>query len=72
MTVSLLLVRFPLADVLLPRYHADAIWWSFPISSALAALLAGIYYRVGSWRTARMLPAALATDTRRRVSDATV
>ena len=30
MTVSLLLVRFPLADALLSRYQADAIWWSFP------------------------------------------
>ncbi|MDE2263681.1 MAG: polysaccharide biosynthesis C-terminal domain-containing protein, partial [Gammaproteobacteria bacterium] len=40
MTISLLLVRFPLADALLSSYHADAIWWSFPISSALAALLA--------------------------------
>ncbi|HEY1889793.1 MAG TPA: MATE family efflux transporter [Steroidobacteraceae bacterium] len=56
MTVSLLLVRFPLADALLPRYHADAIWWSFPISSALAAFLAALYYKFGNWRGAHMLP----------------
>ena len=56
MTVALLLVRFPLADALLPHYRADAIWWSFPISSALAAVLAGLYYRLGGWRAARMLP----------------
>jgi putative MATE family efflux protein len=62
MTVSLLLVRFPLADALLSRYHADAIWWSFPLSSALAALLAGLYYKLGGWRSARMLPAHLATE----------
>ena len=55
MTVALLLVRFPLADALLPRYRADAIWWSFPVSSALAALLAALYYRLGGWRSARMV-----------------
>jgi putative MATE family efflux protein len=62
MTLSLLLVRFPLAEALLPRYHADAIWWSFPVSSALAAILAGLYYKLGGWRSARMLPAHLATE----------
>jgi putative MATE family efflux protein len=62
MTVSLLLVRFPLADALLPRYHADAIWWSFPISSALAALLAALYYKFGNWRAAHMLPRSLAAE----------
>ena len=62
MTVSLLLVRFPLADALLPRYHADAIWWSFPISSALAAVLAALYYKLGGWRSARMLSGDLATE----------
>jgi putative MATE family efflux protein len=61
MTVSLLLVRFPLADMLLPSYHADAVWWSYPISSALAAVLAGLYYRLGNWRSARIVPASLAT-----------
>jgi putative MATE family efflux protein len=62
MTVSLLLVRFPLADALLPRYRADAIWWSFPISSALAAVLAALYYRLGGWRAARMVAADLAAE----------
>jgi putative MATE family efflux protein len=62
MTVSLLLVRFPVADALLPRYHADAIWWSFPISSALAALLGTLYYRFGNWRAARMLSGDLAAE----------
>ena len=59
LTVSLLLVRFPLAALLLDSYHADAIWWSFPISSALAALLAGLYYKFGGWRSAHMTPAAV-------------
>ena len=66
MTISLLLVRFPLAAALLPSYRADAIWWSFPISSALAAILAALYYRLGGWRGARMVsggPPAAASRT---------
>ena len=62
MTVALLLVRFPLADALMPSYQADAVWWSFPISSALAAILAALYYKLGSWRCARMLPAGFSAD----------
>ncbi|HZO22922.1 MAG TPA: MATE family efflux transporter [Steroidobacteraceae bacterium] len=54
LTVSLLLVRVPLADLLLGRLHVDAIWWSFPISSALAAVLAVLYYKFGGWRSATM------------------
>jgi putative MATE family efflux protein len=56
LTVSLLLVRFPLAEFFLDRYHADAVWWSFPISSVLSALLAFLYYRFGGWRSAHMGP----------------
>src|SRR5438045_5220713 len=33
LSVALLAVRFPLAELLLERYRADAIWWSFPVSS---------------------------------------
>jgi putative MATE family efflux protein len=54
LTLSLLLVRFPLAEALMGRYHVDAVWWSFPISSALSAALAVLYYKYGGWRTARM------------------
>ena len=58
LTISLLVVRFPFAVALLPRYQVDAIWWSFPLSSALAAALAVLYYRYGDWRHATMaLPA---------------
>jgi putative MATE family efflux protein len=55
LTVTLLLVRFPVAAMLEGRYGADAIWWSFPVSSALSAVLAVLYYRFGGWRAARML-----------------
>ena len=54
LTLALLLVRFPLADALIGRFHIDAVWWSFPISSALAAGLAVLYYKYGGWRNARM------------------
>jgi putative MATE family efflux protein len=62
MTVALLLVRFPLAYALLSRDGVDAIWWSFPISSALAALLALLYFRLGTWRGARMPSGQLSAE----------
>ena len=57
LAVSLLVVRFPLAQLFLDRYQADAVWWSFPVSSVLAALLAALYYRHGGWRQAHMMSA---------------
>jgi putative MATE family efflux protein len=54
LVISLLGVRFPLAEALISRYHEDAVWWSFPISSALAAVLAILYYKYGGWRSAQM------------------
>jgi len=57
LAVSLLVVRFPLAQLFLDRYQADAVWWSFPVSSVLAALLAALYYRYGGWRRAHMMSA---------------
>ncbi len=53
-------MRFPLADALLDRYQADAVWWSFPVSSALAAVLGALYYKFGGWRAARMVSGTLA------------
>jgi Na+-driven multidrug efflux pump len=52
--LTLLVVQFPLAATLLDRLQADAIWWSYPISSALEVLLAGLYYKYGGWRTAQL------------------
>jgi putative MATE family efflux protein len=63
LTLSLLLVRFPLAQAFLGRYQVEAVWWSFPVSSVLSALLALLYYKYGGWRTAHMVatdPAASA------------
>jgi putative MATE family efflux protein len=55
LTISLLIVRFPLAHVFLPHYRADAVWWSFPVSSVLSSILAFLYYRYGGWRHAHMM-----------------
>jgi Na+-driven multidrug efflux pump len=54
LTLTLLVVRFPLAEMLIGRYQIDAVWWSFPVSSALSAVLAILYYKYGGWRSARM------------------
>lgn len=53
--VSLLLVRLPFAAVLENSWGADAIWWSFPLGSAVSMLLAVGYYRFGGWRAARLV-----------------
>jgi putative MATE family efflux protein len=60
LTISLLVVRFPLAQLFLAHYHADAIWWSFPVSATLSATLAFLYYRYGGWRQAHMTAGAAA------------
>jgi Na+-driven multidrug efflux pump len=54
LTISLLVVRFPLAEALIGRFQVDAVWWSFPISSALAGVMAVLYYKYGGWRSASM------------------
>jgi putative MATE family efflux protein len=55
LTISLLVVRFPVAELFLDRYQVDAVWWSFPLSSVLSSILALLYYKYGGWRRARML-----------------
>jgi Na+-driven multidrug efflux pump len=52
--LALLGVRFPVALGLLDDLQADAILWSFPISSIVAAVLSIGYYKWGGWRTSRM------------------
>jgi putative MATE family efflux protein len=41
-----------------PLLGADALWWSFPLGSAISMLLNGFYYRSGRWRTRSIVPAA--------------
>ncbi|WP_305805541.1 MATE family efflux transporter [Stenotrophomonas sp. YIM B06876] len=64
LAVSLWGIRIPFAELLQPRFGADAVWWSFPVSAACAMLLSLAYYRWGNWREARMLsPAAMEVAT---------
>lgn len=59
-TFTLLGVRFPLAIALMDRWQADGVWWSFPISSVLAVVLAAVYYKRGAWQSAFYQNAATA------------
>lgn len=59
--VSLLAVRIPFAAALKDSWGADAIWWSFPLGSAMSMVLAVAYYRFGGWRRARLVGEVPAT-----------
>jgi putative MATE family efflux protein len=63
LAISLWLIRVPFAFSVLDRWHANAIWWSFPISSVISMLMATMYYRFGGWRKVR-----LGVTTRRAAS----
>jgi len=52
---SLWLVRIPFAVALGSVWHADAIWWSFPVGSVASIAMSATYYRFGRWREAQML-----------------
>jgi putative MATE family efflux protein len=52
--LSLWCIRVPFAYSLLDRWHADAIWWSFPVASMTSLAMASAYYRFGGWRSSRM------------------
>jgi hypothetical protein len=41
---------------------ADAIWWSFPVSSFANLALAVAYYLQGGWKRARMMGPAPAEE----------
>ena len=54
LTLSLFAVRIPLAEAFIDRWGVDSVWWSYPISSAFATVLAVLYYKFGGWRSAHM------------------
>jgi len=55
LVISMVGVRLPFAALLIPRFGADAIWWSFPLGTITSATLTTLYYLQGGWRRARML-----------------
>jgi putative MATE family efflux protein len=54
LTIALLGVRIPLAEILTEHFGVVGIWWAFPLSSAFGTLLAVGYYKLGGWRSAQM------------------
>jgi Na+-driven multidrug efflux pump len=47
-------IRVPFAYALVDRWHADAVWWSFPVASLASVTMASLYYQLGNWRKARL------------------
>jgi Na+-driven multidrug efflux pump len=52
---SLFAVRIGFYYLGYPQIGVDALWFSFPVSSFIALLLASIVYAQGGWRTAKLL-----------------
>ena len=55
LALSVGVIRIPFAMLLIPRWGADAIWWSFPLGTIASAALSALYYRFGGWRKLKML-----------------
>ncbi len=59
MALALLPGRLGAIFFLFRWLEADAIWWSFPVGSAVSTLLTVAYYRYGRWRDYKItVPAA--------------
>jgi len=54
--VSQWMIQFPLAYVLAKhtRLGADGLWWSFPITNIVVALVSVCWFARGSWKTKRL------------------
>lgn len=62
--ITLFPVRMGVVYWLYPVLGADAIWLSFPMSSAVSLVMALVFWRWGNWRTAPAIaPAGGATST---------
>lgn len=57
LSISMLPVRLGLYALMRAHLGVDGLYWSGPISSCAAALMAWGYYHSGLWRKARMMPA---------------
>lgn len=55
LVTSLFVTRIGFVTLFEPRLGAEAIWWSYCVSSAVSMILAFLYYRRGGWRGARMM-----------------
>jgi Na+-driven multidrug efflux pump len=61
---GVVVARVGFALVLLPRFGADVLWWSFPAGSIVTFVLAGLYYRYSNWRAIGMLNKVVEEETR--------
>ncbi|MFZ6655598.1 MATE family efflux transporter [Undibacterium sp. TJN19] len=54
--VSQWMIQFPLAYVLSKhtQLHAHGLWWSFPVTNIVVALIAICWFARGSWKTTRL------------------
>jgi len=59
---SMFVGRIGFAWWMLPTWGTDALWWSFPIGSAVSLTLAVAYYRYGGWRKQNMLGKVVAEE----------
>ena len=53
--ISMFLIRVPFAYFMIPYFHQEAIWWSFPLGTLTSSALTALYFRYGGWRKVRML-----------------
>ena len=65
---SLFVVRFPLAWVLSTRtsLKVNGIWWAVSISIIISAIVTGIYFLRGTWKTRRLLDEVAIEDSAER------
>ena len=66
--ISLIGVRIGFAALMRPTWGADAVWWSYPISSATSTTLALLYHRFGGWRRATMTVGRVEAETESAVT----
>ncbi|MFA5831277.1 MAG: MATE family efflux transporter [Candidatus Paceibacterota bacterium] len=62
--VSLWILQFPIAYILSMHtsLHSVGLWWAFPVSYVLTALLAVVWFMKGDWKKKRLIEEKEATD----------
>ena len=67
--IAMFPLRLGFAVVMRPLLGVDALWWSFPVGSISTVALAGLFYRYGPWRKARLtVPMAHETDAHAHIA----
>ncbi|MEJ2634453.1 MAG: MATE family efflux transporter [Calditrichia bacterium] len=62
--VSLWVLRFPLAYILSEHTHlaSKGIWWAFPVTNVLAAVITIAWFMKGSWKQKKITPEMKTAD----------